>query len=474
MGIDERYQTARERLERYGQSHLLRFWDELDDGRRGELLDQIDALDFERLGRWIETHVRGPGTVPIPADPKPAPYYPARPDPGQQDEYRQAIEHGQALIREGRVAAFVVAGGQGTRLGFNGPKGDFPISPVRKKTLFGLFAEALAANSRRYGRPIRWYVMTSPLNHDATVEVFERNDYFGLGRENVVLFVQGTLPSFERDGRILMADKHRLCTSPDGHGGSLWALRRSGALEDMRQRGIEYISYWQVDNPLVRVIDPLFIGLHARAGAGMSSKALKKRDPLEKVGNFCMDDGRVTVIEYSDLTDEQAHRRNPDGSLVFELGSIGIHMISRAFVERLTGGDLELPIHRAKKKVPHIDRSGRRVEPTEPNGIKLEMFIFDALPLSQPSVILETIRSEEFAPVKNAEGEDSPAVTERMMIERAAAWLEAAGVEVPRKGDGSVDAVIEMAAGFALDVEEVRAKRDRIGPIQPGARVCLE
>ncbi|HEV59156.1 MAG TPA: UDPGP type 1 family protein, partial [Phycisphaerales bacterium] len=251
-------------------------------------------------------------------------------------------------------------------------------------------------------------------------------------------------------------------------------LHRSGALEHMRQRGIEVLSYWQVDNPLVRVLDPLFIGLHADAGAGMSSKALKKRDPLEKVGNFCLVDGRVTVIEYSDLTDEQAHRRNEDGSLVFELGSIGIHVLSRTFVERLGRGELELPIHRAEKKVAHLDEQGRRIEPDAPNGIKLEMFIFDALPLSQPSIILETIRGEEFAPVKNATGVDSPQVTRRMMIERAAAWVEAAGVDVPRREDGTPDCVIEIAPSFALDAQDVRARRDQIPRIERGAQVCLE
>lgn len=474
MTIDERYQRARDVLERHGQAHLLRFWDELDEARRVALLDQIEELDWEQLDRWIETHVRGPGTTVIPPNPQPAPYYPAQPGSEQQAEYHHAVERGQQLLRAGRVGAFVVAGGQGTRLGFDGPKGNFPISPIRRKTLFAIFAEGLLAGARRYGHAVCWYVMTSPLNHEPTVAIFEQNDYFGLGKDNVFLFPQGTLPSFDRRGRILLADKHQLCTNPDGHGGSLRALHRSGALEHMRQRGIEVLSYWQVDNPLVRVLDPLFIGLHADAGAGMSSKALKKRDPLEKVGNFCLADGRVTVIEYSDLTDEQAHRRNEDGSLVFELGSIGIHVLSRAFVERLGRGELELPIHRAEKKVAHLDEQGRRIEPDTPNGIKLEMFIFDALPLSQPSIILETIRREEFAPVKNATGVDSPEVTERMMIERAAAWLEAAGVDVPRREDGTPDCVIEIAPSFALDAQDVRAKRDRIPPIERGAQVYLE
>jgi UDP-N-acetylglucosamine/UDP-N-acetylgalactosamine diphosphorylase len=316
--------------------------------------------------------------------------------------------------------------------------------------------------------------MTSPLNNAATKEIFEKNDYFGLGRENIFIFQQGTLPNFDFDGKILMADKDTIATSPDGHGGSLKALYKSGAIADMRKRGVETISYFQVDNPLVRLIDPLFIGLHAMDDAGMSSKALIKADPLEKVGNFCLVDGKVTVIEYSDLPDEAAYRKNEDGSLAFELGSIAIHLISVSFVEKLNeGGGFALPIHRAVKKIPHIDENGKPVQPEKPNGVKLETFVFDALPLADCSIILETLREEEFAPVKNATGTDSPDVTRRMMIERAAAWLEAARVKVPRTPDGTPDCVLEIAPRFALTPEDLKAKLDRIPPIQPGDEVYL-
>jgi UDP-N-acetylglucosamine/UDP-N-acetylgalactosamine diphosphorylase len=315
--------------------------------------------------------------------------------------------------------------------------------------------------------------MTSPLNHEATVEIFKDNDYYGLDPKDVFIFQQGTLPNFDFDGRILLAEKDRIARSPDGHGGCIPALARSGALADMQRRGIEYISYWQVDNPLVRLFDPLFIGLHAMEGAEMSSKAVIKSNPKEKVGNFCLVDGRVTVIEYSDLPDELAEKRNPDGSLAFHLGSIAIHIISRSFVEKLNTAGHSLPLHRAVKKIPHVDPQGNRVEPTEPNGVKLESFIFDALPVAKASMILDIVREEEFAPTKNATGVDSAETTRRMMTDRAAAWLEAAGVEVPRKPDGSPDCVIEMAPGFALDRADVVAKRDQVPPIKPGDKVYL-
>jgi UDP-N-acetylglucosamine/UDP-N-acetylgalactosamine diphosphorylase len=283
------------------------------------------------------------------------------------------------------------------------------------------------------------------------------------------------MPNFAFDGKILLADKGVLATSPDGHGGSLKALAQSEALADMKKRGIEYLSYWQVDNPLVYVIDPLFVGLHAMDGAQMSSKALLKSGPLEKVGNFCLVDGKVTVIEYSDLPDEQAHRKNPDGTLVFELGSIGIHIISTSFIDKLNaGGDFGLPFHKAIKKIPHIDAAGNPVNPDKPNGVKLETFVFDALPLAKKSVILQTIRSEEFAPVKNATGVDSAEVTHQMMIDRAAAWLESAGVKVPRKPDGKPDCVLEMSPAFALFKEDVKDKTAKVSIIKPGLSVYLD
>ena len=292
------------------------------------------------------------------------PTVPSRATPPQRRKYQEAIELGEKLISQGKVAALIVAGGQGTRLGFDGPKGNFPISPVKHKTLFRIFAETIQAVTQRYGATCPWYVMTSPMNHAQTVAIFKADNYYGLDAKDVFIFQQGTLPNFDFDGRILLEDKARIARSPDGHGGCIRALARSGALADMKRRGVEYLSYWQVDNPLVRLFDPLFIGLHALDGAEMSSKAVIKNAPKEKVGNFCLVDGKVTVIEYSDLPDELAEKRRPDGSLVFELGSIAIHIISTSFVEKLNIEAYSLPLHRAVKKIPHLDPQGqpRRAE----------------------------------------------------------------------------------------------------------------
>jgi UDP-N-acetylglucosamine/UDP-N-acetylgalactosamine diphosphorylase len=473
MAVQKDFEKARKLLKKHGQSHLLGFWDQLDDGQRQGLLAQIQGLELAKTdlrAKKFITKARA-DSAPTRVDFSPAPFYGAAPvGARQQRHYRQAVEAGKKAISAGKVAAFVVAGGQGTRLGFDGPKGDFPISPVRNKTLFQVFADTIAAVSKRYQASCPWYIMTSPLNYDRTVEIFRSNDYFGLDAKSVFIFQQGTLPNFSPDGRILLADKANIACSPDGHGGSLKALARSGALEDMKNRGVEFLSYWQVDNPLINIFDPLFIGLHILDNAEMSSKAVIKARPREKVGNFCLIDGKITVIEYSDLPDELAERRNPDGSLTFQLGSIGIHIISRTFVEKLNAKGFSLPLHRAVKNIPHIDEQGNLIES---DGMKLESFVFDAIPLASKSIILETLRSEEFAPTKNATGLDSVETTKQMMVARAAAWLEYAGTAVPRKPDGSADCLLEIAPSFALEKEDVRAQLDHIPKIKPGDKIYL-
>jgi len=468
-------EKVRTMLENHGQEQLLAFWDELDASQRVRLLGQIEQLDFAKIDYYVANYVKTHVSAGLGGDFEPAQSYGVcAGDAEQECKYAQARELGKELISAGKVAAFVVAGGQGTRLGLDGPKGDFRISPVKNKTLFQIFAESIAAAAEKYRTVCPWYIMTSPLNDAETRRIFKSNDYYGLHHEDVFMFEQGTLVNFDFEGRILLADKATIAGSPDGHGGSLKALYRSGAIDDMKRRGVEYVSYFQVDNPLINIFDPLFIGLHVLDEAEMSSKALLKTGPKERVGNFCMVDGKVTVIEYSDLPDELAEKRNPDGSLVFELGSIAIHMINRSFIERLNAdGDFSLPLHRAVKKILHINARGELVKPDEPNGIKLETFVFDALPLASKSMILQTERSEEFAPVKNASGVDSAETAREMMVARAGVWLESAGVTVPRKADGSVDCLIEISPGFALEKDDIKEKLDRIGEIKSGDRVYL-
>jgi UDP-N-acetylglucosamine/UDP-N-acetylgalactosamine diphosphorylase len=475
MVSEKQFEQASRVLSEHQQEHLVTFWAQLNCDQREGLLEQVRELDWSRICPWVETLIKHSPEHPIQhKDFEPASSYSPQPrNKREQQKYARAVRRGNELISAGKVAGLLVAGGQGTRLGFDGPKGNYPISPFRHKTFFQIFAETIAAVSRRYRTTCPWYIMTSPMNHAETVRIFESNRFYGLDPKSVFIFQQGTLPNFDFDGRILLADKGEIARSPDGHGGCIRALHHSGALADMKERGIEYLSYWQVDNPLVKLFDPLFIGLHALDEAQMSSKAVIKSGPKEKVGNFCLIDGKMTVIEYSDLPDELAERHNPDGSLAFHLGSIAIHIINRGFVEKLNTEAFSLPLHRADKKIKCLDLQGNPIDPPKPNGIKLESFIFDALPMTERSVILEIERSEQFAPTKNATGPDSVETTRQMMIDRAAKWLESAGVKVPPNRHGSPDCILEIAPSFALAPEDIEPKRDGIEPIQPGDKLYL-
>ena len=477
------FQAVRDLLARHDQEHLLGFFRELPaDGQAG-LLEQVCDIDFDQLEGLIPTHVLGPGGAFVPDNVVPAPILPSRPVGGPAGEapaagaesYAAARRRGEELVAAGRVSALVVAGGDATRLGHPGPKGSLPITPVKRKPLFQVFAEQILAAERRYGGPVPWYVMTSQTNREAIGEFFEANGYFGLDPGQVFFFAQGRMPAITLEGKVLLAAKDRIAWNPDGHGGCLTALARSGALEDMAGRGIEQVSYFQVDNPLVRCIDPLFIGLHAAAGAEMSAKALPKREPLERVGNFCVADGKVVVIEYSDLPEELARATTPDGELLFNAGSIAIHVLARSFVERLTaGGECPLPFHRAVKSVAHVRPDGQVVQPSGPNAVKLETFIFDALPLAGKVVLLGTVRSEEFSPVKSAEGEDSPATCLRDQVARAARWLESAGVAVPRDAQGEPAAAVEISPLLALEAEHLAGKIDSGVTLRPGEKVYFD
>jgi UDP-N-acetylglucosamine/UDP-N-acetylgalactosamine diphosphorylase len=472
-------QYWQDKLTPIGQQHVLHFWHELSQTQRTELLADLQQLPspaaLAELVRENVVHYKPPR---IDMDRlQPAPCLPATPGMDQVGQYADAVKLGVRLIQDGRVAALTVAGGQGTRLGFSGPKGVFPISPVKNKPLFQLFAEHIRGTELRYGSgPIPWYLMTSPVNDQETRQFFTKAGYFGLQPGQVHFFTQGVMPAFSPEGKILMASRSRLALSPDGHGGTLLALRRRGCLDQMAAAGVEHISYFQVDNPLVYCIDPLFIGLHAARKSQMSSKMLEKADDFERVGNFCLSDGKVLVVEYSDLPKDLAIARNPDGSRRFNAGSIAIHVLSRQFVEDLTADEarFKLPWHRAVKKVPCINlETGETCEPSEPNGTKLETFIFDAIPMAANPMILQTLREEEFSPVKNATGTDSVATSRRDQTCRAARWLSQAGVRVPHRPDGQPDAMIEISPLLALDSEHLREKLRTRPEIVPGGQVYL-
>ena len=467
--------ALRAKLQSIGQQQVLRFYDELPPASQQKLIGQLNALDLDLIARLVEGYVRNKPPVHVPHDIKPIDAYPRTADAARAKLYADAKQRGEELLRAGKVAAFVVAGGQGTRLGYEGPKGEYPVTPIKNKPLFQVFAEQLLNHSRTYGKAIPWYVMTSDINDAPTRAFFKKNNFFGYGEKDIFFFQQGMMPAFALDGKMLLAEKDSLALSPDGHGGSLRALDRSGALADMQKRGIEHLSYFQVDNPIVHTIDPLFLGLHDLTGSEMSSKTIAKAGPLEKVGNFCIADGVLQVIEYSDLPNELAEQRNADGSLKFNAGSIAIHALRVSFIERLNaGGELKLPWHRAEKKVPYVDDAGKAIKPDKPNAVKLEQFVFDAIPLASKPIVYTTERAEEFSPVKNADGSDSPATSRRDQIRRAARWLSEAGVSAPMAADGEVDALIEISPLFATSAEQLKTRPLPIKAIAKGQTVHLE
>lgn len=468
--------AVRALVRRYGQEHLLAGWDRLSERERAHLVDQILSLPWERLAGLIESHVRRRPAAGLPGEVEPAAVWPAEPSGELAARYAAARSAGEEAAKGGRVAALTVAGGAGTRLGFDGPKGCLPVSPVRGKSLFQLFAESIRWWSRRLGVRIPWAIMTSEANDEATRAFFAEHEYFGLEGEDVLFFVQGMMPVFDREGRILLEGPGQIALSPDGHGGTIDALHRSGVLRRLRERGVEVLSYFQVDNPLVRVIDPLFVGLHITEGADVSSKTVPKAHDLEAVGHFVRCGGRDMVIEYTDLPESLARARNADGSRRFDAANIAIHVFSAEFLERV-GGEAEglrLPWHRAEKRVAYYDPAvGRRVEPEGANAIKLERFIFDVLPLARRHVLLATRREEEFSPIKNATGADSLETAQRDMVRRAARWLEAAGVPVPRRADGEPDAVVEISPLVAWDADSLREALREAVAIPRGAAVYV-
>lgn len=427
------------------QQHVFDHWAALDAAQRRALLDQLRTVDFQLTKRLAALIDQGPEAAGSVRGLDIAP-------PSAAERARLA-ERGWEALRAGRVACIVVAGGQGTRLGWDAPKGTYPVGPVTGKSLFQLFGEQLLATSRRAGRPIRWYVLTSRQNRAETEAFFAERAFFGLPREEVVFLVQRELPTVDLQGKLLMASRHELAMNPDGHGGTLRALREGRALVELAQRGVDTLFYFQVDNPLCRVADPAFIGAHLDAGADASTKVVRKVDPAEKIGLLAERDGKTTVVEYSELGAAEQAARDAAGQLVFRAGNTAIHAFSLPFLDRLEREGFELGYHVARKAVPCLGPGGVVVTPAAPNAVKFETFIFDLLPAARTHVAFEVERRDEFEPLKNKAGEYSPATVRAAQSARAARWLASAGHTVPR----DVKAV-EVSPLTALDEGDLRGK----------------
>ncbi|MCU0792401.1 MAG: UDPGP type 1 family protein [Opitutaceae bacterium] len=441
-----------------GQGHVFAHFEHLSASQQAELLADAAEVDLAEIAELNRTLVQKSAAAGVDlSDLEPAPYEALPKNGGDAAAWAEAKRLGEEALKAGRVAAFVVAGGQGTRLGYDGPKGTYPVTPVLKKTLFQVFAEKLLAAGRRYGRPLHWFIMTSHINHAATEAFFRAHGFFGLAESHVHFFRQGRMPAVGLDGKILLEDKHRIAMSPDGHGGSLRALDRSGAVALMEREGIDILSYFQVDNPLVRFIDPAFVGWHLKTRSEMSSKMVPKAYAGEKVGHFCTQRGKTVVIEYSDLPKERQEEKDAAGKLRFIAGSIAIHLLDRSFIRRMATGADALPFHRADKKIPCLDAAGNLVKPEKPNGVKFELFVFDALPFAKNPVVIETDRADDFSPVKNAEGLDSPKTCAEDQMRQFVRWANANGAGVPADSTGLPPFAFEVSPLFGYDEDSFAA-----------------
>lgn len=464
-------------LRPHGQEHLLQFWDELQPAERKELAAQIQSVDLAHVGKLHEEATAkseataqakaptGDSIAELAAQAEPPPAVRLADQKTNAAQAERARKVGEQALAAGKVGVVLVAGGQGSRLGFEHPKGLFPIGPVSGATLFQILFQKIVATQRKYGADVPLYLMTSPATHEETLAALDEVDRYGLSAKNVCVFCQGTMPAVDAEtGRLLLEAKGKLFLSPDGHGGMLQALVRSGALLDMRRRGLTQLFYMQVDNPLAVVCDPSFIGYHLGSGSEVSTQVVAKSDPLERVGNVVAIDGRVQIIEYSDLPEETARQTLPDGSLKLWAGNIAVHVFDVAFLERASGDRDSLRFHIARKAAPHVAPSGNVVTPERPTAIKFERFIFDLMPAARHSLVYEVDQRDTFAPVKNASGakSDSPETVQAQMVALYKKWLTAAGAIVE---DG---VRVEISPLFALDAAGVADK------VKPGLRVSTD
>ena len=434
-------------LRRHGQEHLLEGADGLEASERERLFARIRRVDWAELERPAGPPPLGavepPDVVTLAERERRAP------------ELRKA---GERAYRDGRVAALVVAGGPGTRLGFDGPKGCFPLAPHSRKPIYRLHAEKVLSLSRRVGREVPLLVMTSPATDEATREFFAANRDFGLAEGQTRVFVQGTVPSLDPEGRALLAEPGTLLENPDGHGGMFEALAASGNLERLGADGVEWIVYLQVDNVLAPVDDPDLVGVASVERADVVTKVLEKTHPDEKVGHLVRVGGRDRVVEYTELSPEQTRATTADGTLVYRWGAPAMHCWSVQFLARLAERGFRLPLHRSPKPLrAWVDGEVRDVP-----GFKHERFVFDLVPEADRSVGLEIDRSAEFAPVKNAEGEASPATAVESMHRLYVEWLEAVSVRVSPPPDARVEISPLFAATRSQFLERWDGRVDEI------------
>lgn len=390
-------------LKMYNQEHIINLLNKLDEQKKWELIDQISKIDFHQI---MELYDNTKKEVEIKENKIEAIKYLDKEK--LTDEQKAEFEKlGEDAIKRGEYAVVTMAGGQGTRLGHNGPKGTFRLDVYGKgKYLFEILSENLKEANNKYGVTIPWYIMTSKDNNDETLNFLEKNNYFGYPKSEVILFKQGELPLIDENGRLLINKDMKIKEASDGNGGVFSSLRTTGMLSDMKERNIKWVFIGGVDNVILKMADVILLGMAIKKGVQIASKSVVKANPHEKVGVFCKMNGHPKVIEYSELPEKMAEEVDDDGELKYGESHIMCNLFSIDAIEKVSKE--VLMYHSAFKKNSYIDENGREIIPEEPNSYKFESFIFDSFEFFDDIAILRGKREDDFAPVKNKDGVDSP------------------------------------------------------------------